>query len=1322
MSKMCRSNPMFAILACLRGRRRALALWLVAACLTPLLGATPASAVIAHPFLSSFNGKETPEGSIGLSALAVDNSAGQSAGDVYAAGGGAVDKFSAAPGSSYLCQITGAGSATSSNSECDGFGPRAPEAPFNGAGGVAVDPASGDVYIADTVHQVVDKFDAAGAYLSQITGFSYPTSLAVDASTGDLYIVDLETDEVKKYDPTSASLTTFTTGTPSGSFGAAYKVAVDNSTGASAGDVYILDASSHVVDKFDSSGKFLSQLSGTESGPFSDPFDLAVDPANGDLYVSDDAAGTVDQFDAAGNPVGQIVHGSMIPTAVALAANGDVYVANATGESSEHVVDVFGPGVVVPGVHTGEASSITATSATLEGIVNPAGLPVSDCHFDYVDEAHYNASLSNPYEAGSTAPCVPDAASLPADSEDHAVSADITGLTPGTTYHFRLQASNANGTGKGKDATLTTLPTPSIGEEAVAKLTAGSAELTATVDPNGFETDYHFEYDHAPYKPGEPAGAHGTSLGEATLPPGTGGVSVIQAISKLEADKTYHWRVVAESANGVTLGLDQTFVYDTSGEGLPDDRAYEMVTPSHKNGASLGSTFPQVASNGSRVIGKPIQCFAGAGSCSTQRGNGLGTSYEFSRTSSGWETTPLAPPASEFSSFTGWQSNAEAGTELFSSPTEPFGEDDLYGLRADGTITHIGPVTPPEKGPGAPSLVTWVVSPDLSHVVWTPWGFLSQHWPLDEAAGNKRTLYEYAGSENTEPFLVGVSGEDDPGSRDLISACGTEFVGHLGVGVMSADGRIVYFQADGGEGCVGTGSNAGVRVPANALYARVDGELPDAHTVAISEPSPGACTGACLASPPAGADFAGASSDGLKAFFLSTRRLTDQASEDSQSGDSASNGLLANGGCQKTTGENGCNLYEYDFTRPPGDRTVAVSAGDTSGHGPRVQGVVAVSGDGSHVYFVAQGVLTQAANAQGQIAQDRANNLYVYESGAGGSAGQLRFIAALPDSDTVEWGSEAVTSANVTPDGRYLVFTSSGRLTADDSSVSGARQVFRYDSQTGELLRVSIGEDGFDNNGNRTTPDTCGAVHCSEDAMIATLRDPMERRDPTMSDDGSYVFFQSSVALTPHALHDVRVATAEGLPSYAQNVYEWHAGHVYLISDGRDVTASQDTIGLCFSLSSVCLLGSDATGANVFFATADQLTAADSNSEVDYYDARVCEPDAGNPCIAPPASPAPTCSGEACHGTPAATAVAPDAPTVSFSGLGNVARPATPAGKTAKSLPRGQKLARALEACHRKHDRRRRATCERVARKRYGPSRRARKQNYTKSSRNRGGK
>jgi hypothetical protein len=105
---------------------------------------------------------------------------------------------------------------------------------------------------------------------------------------------------------------------------------------------------------------------------------------------------------------------------------------------------------------------------------------------------------------------------------------------------------------------------------------------------------------------------------------------------------------------------------------------------------------------------------------------------------------------------------------------------------------------------------------------------------------------------------------------------------------------------------------------------------------------------------------------------------------------------------------------------------------------------------------------------------------------------------------------------------------------------------------------------------------------------------------------------------------------------------------VYLISDGRDVSGHNH------------LLGTDATGANVFFQTGDRLVPKDTDTQVDIYDARICEPENGNPCIAEPPVALPPCDGENCHGIPEATPSLLAPGSASFNGEGNVTPAAAP--------------------------------------------------------------
>jgi hypothetical protein len=754
--------------------------------------------------------------------------------------------------------------------------------------------------------------------------------------------------------------------------------------------------------------------------------------------------------------------------------------------------------------------------------------------------------------------------------------------------------------------------------------------------------------------------------------------------------------------------------------GLPDGRAYEMVSPPQKNGALLGGfifgPIPQIAEDGSRVLMGTLQCFGGAEACVAVRAR-TGSLSAFTRTTAGWTPSALTLPATQFSVNTFVLSSAETGAGVFSAPTPPDGEDHLYLRTSGGPVEDVGPVSPPAAGPNLNAVqnLGGAASADLARVLYET----DPVWP---ESGEKFTtaLFEYTGTGNSEPALVGASA-----GRDLISDCGTALGGEDGPGgsrgAVSDYGHIAYFTA---RACAtGTGANLGASVPVNEVYARIEGEetghpeVPGvrvaASTVAISEPRapqvPPAqaeaqidCTSASCQentcdSPSCEenwrpAYFQQTSSDGSKAVFSSAQQLIDSATQDSNPEDTAAP-------CNEMTGPNGCNVYLFDFALPRGHRLLDVSAGAKPVvGGPRAQGVIAVSADGSHVYFVARGVLTDAANDRGQSAQEGAENLYVFARDATHPQGHVTFITTLPESDPAT--QEAIVSphvrtANVTPDGRFLVFTSGGALTPDLTRVDGAQQVFRYDAQAGRLTRLSIGQNGYNENGNAGAGDAYIAP-----AWKGFARPGTGRADPTMSNDGEYVFFMSPVALAPGAAESVPIGVAEAHPAqYAENVYEYHDGTVSLISDGHD-TAAGPAFACEPLVSTVCLIGSDATGANVFFTTTDELVKQDTDTELDLYDARICMGE--SPCLTAPAESQPCSTGEACQGTAPSAPSVPVPASVSLGATGNLL-PLPPAkGKTPAQL-RAARLAKALKACRKKHDRKERRLCERRARKRYGP-------------------
>jgi hypothetical protein len=947
---------------------------------------------------------------------------------------------------------------------------------------------------------------------------------------------------------------------------------------------------------------------------------------------------------------------------------------------------------------TGAAEDVTAGTATLNGVLNPSqeGNPGS---YEFV----YRPSESECQGEGERT-----VGGASTGETGEAVSGEVTELLPNATYSFCLLARDEAGeTTIGAAVQFTTSPVkPTLEAETTTEVAAASADADAKINPNGSETTYQVQYGTTT--------SYGTTTTPTKLAAGRTPTAITVVLSGLQENTTYHWRLQATNAAGTTTSVDQTFVYDTTGAGLPDGRQYEQVTPADKNGTLIGNPFiglqnPQISENGQRVIDTSIGCYENTASCSGARQND-GTPYEFERTSKGWVTHPLAPPASLLESWTVWSVNANTGTALFSGLTPGGNREAFWARQPNGSFTEIGPLA--EVGaignyqnltPGFGVLAT----ADLSHVLYE--AQVLTFWTFDGHVTELDDLYEYTGGTDKVPLLVGVKGGE--GSDELLSTCAINLsVSRAAAkfnGSLSETGRTVYFVAEGRSRptCAATA----VAPPADQLYARVDGESADAHSVLISGPTPASCTTPdCLENTSPGkaverardAQFEGASADGERAFFVSAQQLTDNASEDE-----------------------GENLYLSVCAEPCGrpaeepdaGERVLVDVSEAADHtkvlgGPRVQGVEAISPDGSHVYFVAQGVLTGGEeNELHETAVDGGDNLYVYERDKAHPGGRISFVTRLVVSDEgLNWETEQGDVANVSPDGRFLVFASHRALTVDDtrSEVEGeeAAQVYEYDAVSGVLSRVSVGQEGFDDDGNQGVGDA---------SIVAALTQGVEggsvpvRSDPSMSANGEFVFFRSPVGLTPGALNDVVVGPKVNPHEkpvgvvYAQNYYEWHDGVVSLISDGKDTTdKSKNSEAGAVDESATNLLGSDVSGGNVFFSSFDELAKSDSDSQLDFYDAHVCS--ALEPCF--PVGLEPVLCGEgACQAAGAGGPGVETPGSLTFSGPGDLAPPVVKVEEEKRKFTRAELLAKALKVCRAKKSLRKRLACEKTARKHYGP-------------------
>src|SRR5207302_596193 len=127
----------------------------------------------------------------------------------------------------------------------------------------------------------------------------------------------------------------------------------------------------------------------------------------------------------------------------------------------------------------------------------------------------------------------------------------ISGLSPGTTCHYRLVASNSAGTAYGADATVKTLSPPAATTKPPTNVTSSSAQLNGTVTPNGLSTTWWFEYGTTT--------AYGSSTSIGSLPAGYTATAVMASLTGLLPSKTYHFRLVATNSLGTVYGADKSF-------------------------------------------------------------------------------------------------------------------------------------------------------------------------------------------------------------------------------------------------------------------------------------------------------------------------------------------------------------------------------------------------------------------------------------------------------------------------------------------------------------------------------------------------------------------------------------------------------------------------------------------------------------------------------------------------------------------------------------------------------------------------------------------
>lgn len=283
---------------------------------------------------------------------------------------------------------------------------------------------------------------------------------------------------------------------------------------------------------------------------------VAVDRSTGSVFVGQ-GNGVAEYSEAGGEPLlefgseepnGGSLAGKKAITGIAVnSVTGRVYVAN----TSRGDVDVFGP-VLNPAsipAEQPEASDVTRTSVLLAGTVDPEGGGAS-YYYEYVPAGEYEPGATNPYaHGGRTA-----SSALPSAHVDESVERVVlSGLSPGTTYHYRIAVHNANTTTYGPDQTFTTAPAtpPTVLTGAAVDVGSTSVTLTGTIGPRGLPSSYVFEVGTGTsYDGARLFGNAGNSTGE---------VQASVALQYLVPGTTYHYRLMASSFDGTSYGEDETF-------------------------------------------------------------------------------------------------------------------------------------------------------------------------------------------------------------------------------------------------------------------------------------------------------------------------------------------------------------------------------------------------------------------------------------------------------------------------------------------------------------------------------------------------------------------------------------------------------------------------------------------------------------------------------------------------------------------------------------------------------------------------------------------
>jgi len=1053
-------------------------------------------------------------------------------------------------------------------------------------------------------------------YIEAFGDFQEPGSVAVDESTGDVYVLDAAAGTVSRFDSalepkqfpalgtnvidgsSTPECDLLCDGTPANGFAflgpERDQIAIDNSGGPAAGNLYVADPGHRVVDVFAPSGAYLGQFTAAAGSRLGGPCGVTVAPG-GDVLVADAPRSLLARYAPAGGPptdadfvssvrvnLRQIAAGGGASAGALFSAwfNGAEKYDLAGNLQYEFLLTGMG------GVPSPRAQGVAVDPGSGHLLV-AIGSEVAD----RAEVAEYDASgaAEAAFVTGFGAAQLRDATGVGADGA-----------------RSRVYVADAASGEVDVYGPLSPVVAPSVATGPVTPLAAGRQVLTGYVDGESAPTRYYFEYGTADCA--QAACASAPASQDAAVGMGVGAVPVTRTLSGLQAGTTYHYRLVAVNAGGTTRSDDATFTTQDEPapahcanaalrqrqglpEAFPDCRAYELV-----------SSFAPALRNNVDVLANPGRAraaaaggafeFAALGGTREALSVGLTSEYAAVRDGArGWAVHGISPPQSTVPVVTlaffggepryvdAFTPDLSRGVYLSISLVNEEGPNvaqlrNLY-LREDllqpgrGRYLLLSDSPTPQLPQPGEALAEVVLAPrivgastDLSHVY-----FESLRNLTGETTGSGRKLYEAVDGELHLASVLPAS--EGGGPVDGVGGQGPETYNSEAV---SADGSRVLFtfrpseELRFNEGRLYLRDDRGTADPADDTGLRVN----------VTEKTDGAGPGGADPGGEQPAIFQAASADLSRIFFTTTEALTDDAPVDEPDVE---------------------KLYRYDLEAPAGGRLTLLSVDRNPLDGTRdgVDGVIDAAADGSYVYFV----------ASNQLVQDRpaaaGSWIFVWHQGQIHQVAPVSAATAKGLLASQGWEYES-RWARVSPDGRRLAFladadsdpTGEGRATACSLAASPCRDAYLYSvSAAGEesLWCASCRPDGQPGDG-----DADFAAANKKGASGSTTGNS-QHLNQALSADGRFVFFTSTERLSPYDENDLA------------DVYELEveSGSVRLLSGGRAASASY-------------FLDASEDGDDVFFVTREALLAADGNQSVDVYDARIGGGFEEAPPPAPPAS------------------------------------------------------------------------------------------------------